>query len=147
MKIQKIASNARHRMHKNRSVNLQALQQDPEIRQTYIGCTTRLLTLMSKHYCTCRTSNTPRHNVHPYRFIREHGGWNDWSYEILETIELTTIQQCKLKRHYIEKLKATLDTYLPTRTDRERKINARRRARYAKQQQSQQLKAIPVYFV
>ena len=117
---------------------------DPEIKEIYIGCTKRLLTHMRKHYYTCHTSNTPRHNVYLYRFIREHGGWNDWTYEILETITLTTIEQRKLKRHYIETLKATLNTYLPTRTDRERKINARRRARYAKQQQSQQEKAIPV---
>ena len=117
---------------------------DPEIREIEIGCTKRQLTHMRKHYCTCRTSNTPRHNVHRYRFITEDSSWNDWTYEILETATLTTIEQRKLKRHYIETVKATLNTYLPTRTDIERKINARRRARYAKQQQSQQEKAIPV---
>ena len=101
---------------------------------------------MRKHYSTCRTSNTPRHNVYLYRFIREDSSWNDWTYEILETILRTTIHQRKLKQHYIETLRATLNTYLPTRTDRERKINARRRARYAKQKQSQQEKATPVYF-
>ena len=58
--------------------------------------------------------------------------------EILKTATLTTMEQRTLKRHYIETLKATLNTYLPTRTDRERKSNARRKARYGKQQQSQQ---------
>ena len=64
----------------------------------------------------------------------------------MKTATLTTMEQRKLKRHYIETLKATLNTYLPTRTDRERKSNARRKARYAKQQQSQQEKekAIPM---
>ena len=54
------------------------------------------------------------------QFIREHGGWNDWTYGKLETATLTTMEQRKLKRHYIETLKATLNTYLHTRTDKER---------------------------
>ena len=102
---------------------------------------------MTKHYYVCHTSTTPQHNAYVYRFIREHGGWNDWTYEILETATLTTMEQRKLKRRYIETLKATLNTYLPTRTDREWKFNARRKARFAKQQQSQQENVIPVYFV
>ena len=86
--------------------------------------------------------------MHVYRFIREHGGWTEWSYEIFETAMLTTMEQRKLTRHYIETLKATLNTYLPTRTDRERTSNARRKARYAKQQQKkQQENVITVYFV
>ena len=117
---------------------------DPEINEIYIGCTKRLLRHMTKHYYVCHTSNTPRHNAYVHKFIREHGGWNDWTYEILETATLTTMEQRKLKRHYIETLKATLNTYLPTRTDRERKSNARRKARYAKQQQTQQDNAITV---
>ena len=72
---------------------------DPDIKEIYIGCTKRLLTHLRKHYYTCHTSNTNRHNVYLYRFIREHGGWNDWTYEILETATLTNIEQRKLKRH------------------------------------------------
>ena len=60
------------------------------------------------------------HLSNVYKFIKENGGWNDWTYEILETATLTTMEQRKLKRHYIETLKATLNTYLPTRTDKER---------------------------
>ena len=63
---------------------------------------------------------------------------------ILKTATLTTMEQRKLKRHYIETLKATLNTYLPTRTDKKRKSNARRKARYPNQQQSQQEKYKPV---
>ena len=116
----------------------------PEIMEMYIGCTKTLFTHIRKQYYTCHASTTSRHNVYLYRIIREHGGWNDWIYEILETVTLTTIERRKLKRHYIETLKATLNTYLPTRTARERKSNARRKARYAKQQQIQQDKARPV---
>ena len=117
---------------------------DPEIKNIYIGCTKRLLSHMTKHYYQCHTSNTTQHNAYVYRFIREHGGWNNWTYEILKTVTLTTMEQRKLKQHYIETLKATLNTYLPTRTDRERKSNARRKARYAKQQQKQQENVITV---
>ena len=64
---------------------------DPEIKDIYIRCTKRILTHMRKHYYTCRTSNTPRHNVYLYRVMREHGGWNEWTFKIMETIMLTTI--------------------------------------------------------
>ena len=138
MKIRIIASNARRRCTPIRSVFYKLCSKAPEIKDIYIGCTKRLFRHMTKHYYVCHTSTTPQHNAYVYRFVREHGGWNDWTYEILETATLTTMEQRKLKRHYIETLKATLNTYLPIRTDRERKINARRRARNAKQQQSQQ---------
>ena len=105
---------------------------DPEIKDIYIRCTKRILTHMRKHYYTCRTSNTPRHNVYLYRLMREPavgmiGRTRSWRRLCLPP-----------------SLKATLNTDLPNRTDQERKINARRRARYAKQQQNQQEKAIPV---
>ena len=50
---------------------------DPEINDIFIGCTKRLLRHMTKHYYVCHTSTTPEHNAYVYRFIREHGGWND----------------------------------------------------------------------
>ena len=146
MKIQMIASSARHLMHANQRCSIYKLySKDPEINEIYIGCTKRLLRHMTKHYYVRHTSTTPLHNACVYRFIREHGGWNDWTHGILETATLTTMEQRKLKRRYIETLNATLKTYLPTRTDRERKFNARRKARYAKQQQSQQENVIPAY--
>ena len=120
---------------------------DPEINEIYIGCTKRLLRHMTKHYYVCHISTTPQHIAYVYRLIRERGWRNDWTYAIFETATLTTMEQRKLKRRYIETLKATLNTYLPTRTDREWKFNARRKARFAKQQQSQQDNVIPVYFV
>ena len=100
--------------HKSEASIYKLYSKDPEIKVIYLGCTKRPLTHIRTHYDTCHTSNTPRHHVYLYRFIREHGGWNDWTYEILETIMLTTIDQRKLKRHYIKTLKATLNTYLPT---------------------------------
>ena len=77
---------------------------DPENNDIYIGCTKRLLRHMAKHYYVCHTSNTPR---------REHGGWNDWTNEILDKATLTTMEQRKLKRHYIETLKSNSE-YLST---------------------------------
>ena len=143
----KIARSARHLMHVNQRCHFYKLySKDPEIKDKYIGCTKRLLRHLTKHYYVCHSSATPQRNAYVYRFIREHGGWNDWTYEILETATLTTMEQRKLKRHCIETLKATLNTYLPTRTDRERKSNARRKARYTKQQQNQPDNVLPVYF-
>ena len=76
------------------------------------GCTKRLLNHMTKHYYVGHASNTPQHNAYVYKLIREQGGCNDLTYEILKTATLTTMGQRKLKRHYIETLKATLNTYL-----------------------------------
>ena len=141
------ASSARHLMHVNQRCHFTI--STARIRRSdncLIGCTNRLFRHMTKHYYVRHTSTTPLHNACVYRFIREHGGWNDWTHGILETATPTTMEQRKLKRRYIETLNATLNTYLPTRTDRERKFNARRKARYAKQQQSEQENVIPVFF-
>ena len=119
MKIQMTASSARHLMHVNQRCHFTI--STARIRRSdncLIGCTNRLFRHMTKHYYVRHTSTTPLHNACVYRFIREQGGWNDWAYGILETATLTTMEQRKLKRRYIETLKATLNTYLPTRTDR-----------------------------
>ena len=65
----------------------------------------------------CHNVNRNRHNVYVYKFIRNSGGLNKMINELLYVALLNILEQRKLKRHYIETLKASLNTYLPTRTE------------------------------
>ena len=57
---------------------------------------------MNTQKYVCHTLNTNRHKVYVYKFIEDHGGGDNWTYEILETAMLNAIEEQKLKRHYIE---------------------------------------------
>ncbi len=56
-----------------------------------------------------------------YRFIRQHGGWSNWSMVLIR--EYPNITNKKLlvrkERKYIDRLNATLNKVIPGRTDNE----------------------------
>ena len=92
---------------------------DESVKDFYIGNRVHIPRAMNKHKNYCNNANHRMHSVYLYLFMRDHGGWDNWSYEILETATLTITEQRKLKRHYIETLKATLNTNIPIRTERQ----------------------------
>lgn len=94
---------------------------DPEILDTYVGSTMNYTKrkYMHKHHCT--NEQAENHHLYVYKFIRDHGGWDNWQMlEICKASECTTKQElCRLERRYLEELKATLNKVVPTRTDHE----------------------------
>lgn len=48
---------------------------DPSIKDFYIGSTSDLKNRMNQHKTDCKRST-----LKLYRFIREHGGWNNWEF-------------------------------------------------------------------
>jgi len=95
---------------------------DPTITDIYVGHTTNVVKRRQSHKCNCNTNTTEKYNRYVYQFIRNNGGWSNWTMIVL--IELN----CKDKnealreeRKYLEELKATLNKQKPTRTDKEYK--------------------------
>ena len=90
---------------------------DPSITDIYIGHTTDFTNRKRSHKCKCNTENCKGYNLYVYQFIREHGGWDNWSIIEIEKINCIDSNQARTnERRYIELLGATLNSRCPSRT-------------------------------
>ena len=68
----------------------------------------------------CYDEQNRRYEIYLYRLIKDHVGWENWAYEVVRSaFAITLLKQYKFKRPDIAKLRATLNSYMPTRTDKE----------------------------
>ena len=97
---------------------------DLNISDIYIGSTCNLVQRRYCHKTTCNNIKSKGYNTKIYQFIRENGGWNNWSViEIDKCPCLDFEEAAKIERYYIETLNATLNINIPLRTRVERKIH------------------------
>ena len=55
-----------------------------------------------------------------YKFIREHGGWDDWQMVLVEKTPCNDkIEAVKFENEYYEKLGGTLNSNVPARTKKQ----------------------------
>jgi hypothetical protein len=59
---------------------------DTAITDLYVGSTKDIKTRDSVHKSDCRSPNSGRYNLRIYKFIREHGGYENWEMVVLETV-------------------------------------------------------------
>jgi hypothetical protein len=55
---------------------------DTSVREMYIGSTTNHYQRTATHKSRCKLITDPFHNLKVYKFIRDHGGWDNW--EVIE---------------------------------------------------------------
>ena len=55
---------------------------DPNVLEIYIGSTTNFRGRKREHKSSCNNPNCDAYNDYKYKFIREHGGWDNW--ELIE---------------------------------------------------------------
>lgn len=126
---------------------------DPEITDVYVGHTTDFTCRKHRHKYRCNTGKDKAYNLYVYQFIRDNGGWDNWSMIEIERIScIDGNDVLKQERRCIELLGATLNKQVPSRTkheydmsrkeyrreyDRERKDhrNLLRREAYARKKQ------------
>ena len=90
---------------------------DPSITDVYVGHTTNFTNRKKTHKSRCNLETTKYYNLYVYQFIRNNGGWNNWSMVEIEHISCTnTNDAVKNERNYIELLGATLNTQVPSNT-------------------------------
>lgn len=93
---------------------------DTTITDIYVGHTTNWTKRKQCHKQKCNNENNTEYNFYVYQFIREHGGWTNWSMIELEKINcIDGNEACKHERRYFELLGATLNIKVPSRTQPE----------------------------
>ena len=90
---------------------------DPEIKDIYVGSTTNFKRRMSQHKYNCKNEKSRDYNLPVYRFIRDTGGFNNWS--IVKIRDVVCKDKYDLEaeeRKDFENLGATLNGYYPQRS-------------------------------
>jgi hypothetical protein len=93
---------------------------DPEIKDCYVGSCQSFRTRKNSHKTVCSNSNSDRYNLNVYQFIRANGGWSNWSMIAIEQVNYTIKHELLMReRYHLERLRATLNKQIPTRTHQE----------------------------
>jgi hypothetical protein len=96
---------------------------DTDVKDIYVGSTRSFRQRKSHHKQACNNPNITGYNMYVYQFIRDHGGWVNWSMISIFTGNFETkLEMHRKEREYIEELGATLNKVIPTRTDKEYRI-------------------------
>ena len=93
---------------------------DLTITYIYVGHTTNWTKRKNKHKYNCVNENSKEHNFPVYIFIRENGGWDNWSMILIEEYSCENkLQAEQRERYWIETLNANLNRNIPSRTKQE----------------------------
>jgi hypothetical protein len=88
---------------------------DPAITDCYNGSCVSLKDRKKTHKKSYTNPNSDGHNFKVYRFIRENGGWSNWTFIQLELYPCNSKPELVLReRYWFDLLKPTLNTYSPT---------------------------------
>jgi len=87
---------------------------DPAVNDVYVGHTTNFVQRKYNHKRTCIKENDSNHNLKVYKFIREHGGWDNWKMDIIGYKDCYDHYEArKAEQKYFETLQATLNSIEP----------------------------------
>ena len=93
---------------------------DPTIEEIYIGSTCNFSRRKAGHKSDCNNENIRNYNLKVYKFIRDNGGFENWNMIQIEAKSVANkLEKGSLEREWIEKLKPSLNSNIPTRTEKE----------------------------
>ena len=91
---------------------------DKDIKDCYIGSTNNIKNRILNHKSICNNENSKNYNNYKYIYIRENGGFANWTYEIM--CECPKEDRYKTERYYVENTKNTnLNKQIPNRGSKE----------------------------
>jgi len=90
---------------------------DSEITEVYVGSTEDFRKRCNSHNNCCNNENAHNHNLKVYKFIREHGGMENWIIEPI--IECDDDTRYDAEVHYFKTYNSKLNTVYPRRTGKE----------------------------
>ena len=87
---------------------------DASIEEIYIGSTCNLTRRKTEHKRTCHHEAMKGYTYPVYKFIRDHGGWDNWDTVMIEEFSCDTkMQKDRKERGWIETLKPKLNKNTP----------------------------------
>lgn len=93
---------------------------DLNISNCYVGSSNNFKQRKYRHKHNCNNENSEKHNLNVYKFIRNNGNWNNWNIVEIEKFNCNNKYDAyKRERYYIDLLKATLNTRIPSRTKKQ----------------------------
>jgi hypothetical protein len=123
----------------SRTVIYQFVCKDVNILDRYIGRTINFVKRTYAHKTACNNMLSPHYQLYVYQFIRENGGFDNWSMIEVEKYPCKNkLEASKRERYWFEKLHATLNKQVPSRTLQEYKsvnrelLNAKNKIYYNK---------------
>jgi hypothetical protein len=90
---------------------------DLRIKECYVGHTTDFKSRKRLHKSKCTVEGNPKYHLKLYAFIRDNGGWMNWSMVPIETKKCESVYDAlKRERELIEENQAQLNGHIPSRT-------------------------------
>jgi hypothetical protein len=87
---------------------------DESINELYIGHTTNFVQRKHAHKNSCNNVKSPCYPLKVYKTIRENGGWNNWTMDIIAFHNCKDSYEArKTEQEYYDKLGATLNSIQP----------------------------------
>ena len=93
---------------------------DITIPNIYVGSSTDFTKRKSGHKSCCNNENNKEYNKYLYQFMRENGGWDNWT--LLKICDYPCQNKFELEleeRRFMELLQSDLNKNIPTRTQKE----------------------------
>ena len=97
------------------SVVYKIMSLDPEIDDVYVGSTCAFRKRKHDHKKNCCNESSKEYNRYVYHFIRNNGGWDNWSMVVVKAYPDITSEMELLNKEmkWMIKLKATLNKQVP----------------------------------
>jgi hypothetical protein len=104
----------------SKSMMYKIVSNDLNILDCYVGSTTDFTKRKCAHKSNCANINCKMYNFKVYKFIRDNGDWHNWSMILIEMYPCTNhLESLQRERYWCEHLNATLNSLVPSRTDKE----------------------------
>lgn len=93
---------------------------DEAITDVYVGSTVNPKNRKHSHKSICNNKDSEKYNFPVYRYIRDHGGWDNWQFVLLEKFPCKDKQELSIReRYWFEMLGARLNSFYPQRSKKE----------------------------
>lgn len=93
---------------------------DISIPDLYVGHTTNIIKRRCNHKDACCKEHNKEYKQYKYQFIRENGGWENFELVLIEEFPCGNFDEAtRRERYWVETLNATLNKYVPSRTQQE----------------------------
>jgi len=95
---------------------------DIAVTDVYVGHTTDFINRKACHKRNCNNSNRREYSLKLYQYIRENGGWDNFSIIIIEEYPCNNKEEARHReRYWYETLNATLNMVCPIISDEEKR--------------------------